>query len=156
MFENYYKMSHLNFWILAFYTNFVPLKVTCLVILFDRKVQVFQILNVECDFLGNFQTLCNRVNLNRKVTKLCLSFFRHFFMKSKPRFTLKFDKKLFMQSISDRRLLEFVLWNALYNCNATRVCIWNFGHPNISQPHERQKQPSCKWQCHDMFMSQLW
>ena len=37
------KMSHLNFWILAFSTNFcVLLKLTCLVTLFDRKLYVFK------------------------------------------------------------------------------------------------------------------
>ena len=35
-------MSHLNFLILAFSTNFVLLEVTCLVTLFDRKLQVFK------------------------------------------------------------------------------------------------------------------
>ena len=35
-------MSHLNFWILAFSTNFVIIKVTCLVTLFDHKLQVFK------------------------------------------------------------------------------------------------------------------
>ena len=36
------KMSHLNFWILAFSTNFALLKLTCLVTLFDCKLQVFK------------------------------------------------------------------------------------------------------------------
>ena len=33
------KMSHLNFSILSFSINFVELKLTCLVTLFDRKLQ---------------------------------------------------------------------------------------------------------------------
>ena len=77
MFENYLKMSHLNFPPIS-----DLLKLTCLVTLFDRKLQVFknspkltvfgifaQLLspenvnvalfarNVECDFFCNFQTL---------------------------------------------------------------------------------------------------
>ena len=36
------KMSHLKFSILAFSTNFCPIKLTCLVTLFDRKLQVFK------------------------------------------------------------------------------------------------------------------
>ena len=77
------KMSHLNFWIWHFPPIFVFLKLTCLVTLLDRKLQVFknspnwtifgifnQLLstqnvnvaryarNVECDFFCNFQTPC--------------------------------------------------------------------------------------------------
>ena len=76
-------MSHLNFQILALSTNFVLLKVTYLVTLFDCKLQVFKNLpkltifsifnellstqivnvarfarNVECDFFFDFQTQC--------------------------------------------------------------------------------------------------
>ena len=36
------KMSHLNFWILAFSNNFCLIKLTCLVTLFDHKLQVFK------------------------------------------------------------------------------------------------------------------
>ena len=35
-------MSHLNIWILAFFTNFGRIKLTCLVTLFDRNPQVFK------------------------------------------------------------------------------------------------------------------
>ena len=37
-----HKMSHLNFGILAFSINFVLIKLTCLVTLFDRKLHVFK------------------------------------------------------------------------------------------------------------------
>ena len=77
-------MSHLNFWILAFFTNFCLLKVTCLVTLFDRKINVFKnssklvifghfnhflsthvnvarfACNVEWDFFCDFQPPCKR------------------------------------------------------------------------------------------------
>ena len=84
VFENHPKMSHLNFSILAFSTNFVRLKLTCLVTLFDRKLQVFKnspkwiifgifnellstqhvnvarfARNIEYDFFCDFQTLCD-------------------------------------------------------------------------------------------------
>ena len=36
-----------------------PLQLTCLVTLFDLKLEVFK--NVECDFLGNFQTMCRHL-----------------------------------------------------------------------------------------------
>ena len=42
LFENYSKMSHLKFSILAFSPIFVLFKVTCLVTLYDRKLQVFK------------------------------------------------------------------------------------------------------------------
>ena len=42
VFENHPKMSHLSFSILAFSTNFCPFKMTCLVTLFDRKLQIFK------------------------------------------------------------------------------------------------------------------
>ena len=35
-------MSYFDFLIPAFLTNFWPFKVTCLVALFDRKLQVFE------------------------------------------------------------------------------------------------------------------
>ena len=41
MFENHLKMSHLNFSI------FVQLKLTCLVTLLDRKLQIFKILQIN-------------------------------------------------------------------------------------------------------------
>ena len=55
------KMSHLNFWILAFSPICVLLKVTCLVTLFDQKLQVTVArfaLNVEWDVFFDFQALC--------------------------------------------------------------------------------------------------
>ena len=77
-------MSHLNL-ILVFSTNFFPLKVTCLVALFDRKFQCFKnspkwtnfgifnellsrqnvnvarfARNAKCGFFYDFQTLCNQ------------------------------------------------------------------------------------------------
>ena len=85
-------MSYLNFPILHFPTIFVLVKVTCLVTLFDRKVQVLTIFgffdellstqnvtvarfarNVECDIFGDFQTLCLCTKVqNRPSTKLQL------------------------------------------------------------------------------------
>ena len=66
-------MSHLNF---AFSNNFRPIQKTCLVTLFDHKIQVSKLAkmdhfridfvnenvarfarSVECDFFGDFQTL---------------------------------------------------------------------------------------------------
>ena len=83
VFENHPKSRILNFSIMAFPAIFVLLKLTCLVTLFDRKLQVFKISpkltlfgifnellstqnvnvarfarNVECDFFRDFQTLC--------------------------------------------------------------------------------------------------
>ena len=72
MFEN---CSKCRIWIFQFWLSqliFVLLKVTCLVTLFDRKLQpIFGIFhellstrNVECDFFRDFQTLWSRCSSN--------------------------------------------------------------------------------------------
>ena len=88
-------MSHLNFSILAFSTNFYPLKFKCLVTLFDRKhhasktcqngsflaffhgILSTQNVNVarfarkvECDFICDFQTPCYLKNCNFRKNEL--------------------------------------------------------------------------------------
>ena len=59
-----YRCSLTSFW--HFSPIFVLLKVTCLVKLFDRKLQVSKVNNVlKCDFLGGFQTQWRK--LSRKI-----------------------------------------------------------------------------------------
>ena len=59
-----YRCSLTSFW--HFSPIFVLLKVTCLVKLFDRKLQVSKVNNVlKCDFLGGFQTQWRK--LGRKI-----------------------------------------------------------------------------------------
>ena len=56
-------MFHLNFWILAFSPIFVILKLTCLVTLFDRKLQVFKN-SPKWTILGIFNELSSTQNVN--------------------------------------------------------------------------------------------
>ena len=88
-------MSHLNISILVFSSNFVLLKVTCLVTLFDRKHELFKnspnwtifgifnellstqnvnvayfARNVESDFFCDFRTPCSLEILMRKINKI--------------------------------------------------------------------------------------
>ena len=98
--ENHQKCRKLNFLILAFFTTFVLLRLTYLVTLFGRKFQVFkkspkltifgifnQFLstqnvnvarfarNVECDFLGDFQTLWLLPILRQTVSNAMMNIF---------------------------------------------------------------------------------
>ena len=61
--KNSLKMSHLNFSILAFSPFFVLLKLTCLVTLFDRKLQVFK-KSPKWTILGIFNQLLSTQNVN--------------------------------------------------------------------------------------------
>ena len=56
-------MSDLNFLILAFSTNFVLLKLTCLVTLFDRKLLVFKN-SPKWTIFGIFNELLSTQNVN--------------------------------------------------------------------------------------------
>ena len=56
-------MSHLNFSILAFPPVFVLLKLTCLVTLFDRKLQVFKN-SPNWTIFGIFNKLLSTQNVN--------------------------------------------------------------------------------------------
>ena len=60
LFENY---SNCRIWILAFSTNFVLLKLNCLVILYDRKLQVFKN-SPKWTFFGIFNKLLSTQNVN--------------------------------------------------------------------------------------------
>ena len=144
-------MSHLNFWILAFYTNFVQLKVTCL----TARFRFSKFLMLNATFWAIFKHCVTEWTWTEKLQNFVCPFSDIFSWNPSQGLRWNSTKNCLCRAsvIED-------YWSLYYetpcNCNATRVCIWNFGHPNISQPHERQKQPSCKWQCHDMFMSQLW
>ena len=61
------KMSHFNFWILAFSINSCLFKVTCLVTLFDHKLQVFNNSSkwtiLRCFWLIFVHSKCKRISL---------------------------------------------------------------------------------------------
>ena len=63
MFENHSKLSHFNFWFWHFLQIFVLLKVTCLVTLFDRKLQVFKN-SSKLTIFGIFNELLSTQNVN--------------------------------------------------------------------------------------------
>ena len=75
------KMSQLIFWILAFSTNFVLLRLTCLVALFDRKLQFFK-KSPQLTNIGTFDKLLSTQNVNvarfaRNVLMLLFLWFSH-------------------------------------------------------------------------------